>query len=402
MNEASDAGGPPPLPPTPPGPPSPPGPPAPRASMSILPPPPPPIGAGAAGALPNAPASVTPGILISPSPPPPPPPPKPVANMQASPEVQAWLRRLEAENKKIGKRNRWLAVALAAGLVVLAIVLWGVHRATVGTYAVLDRVVVTQNPVDPGRLDISFDVVQPGKVEYRRTSGSLQTDLFNYFSKPGPVLRSWNWGYEPGSDIEATIWSRGGLFRERFHEQFSTAPRTDVVFVIDSSQSMGGFVRQLQADARRFVQRVHGRFGKCRIAVLGFGDAREGDWLVKHPFSDDAARTEAAINSLRRFEGGDYPESSLDALEEVAKLDFDEQANRRAYLITEVPFVEPSRDGARANDIAERFAEKRIVLTVFGRRRFEVDYSRLLGDTGRFYDLGRFPTAFQQIRTLED
>ncbi len=155
-----------------------------------------------------------PGLQTSPLPPPPPGPlGPPKVDMMASREMQAWIARLEAQHKTVGKRNRYLAVALALGIAILLAALGAVYRSAVGSYAGIDGLTVTRDPASQGRIGIRFDVRSPGKVVYQRTSGKIQTEVVDYFSKTGPVQRWWSWVYEPGKDINVTLWYRSGLLR---------------------------------------------------------------------------------------------------------------------------------------------------------------------------------------------
>ena len=139
-----------------------------------------------------------PGLQTSPLPPPPPGPlGPPKVDMMASREMQNWIARLEAQHKTVGKRNRWLAVALALGVAILLAALGAVYRSAVGSYEVVNGLTVTRDPASQGRIGIRFDVPH-GKVVYHRTSGKIETEVIDYFSKTGPVDRWWGWVYEPG------------------------------------------------------------------------------------------------------------------------------------------------------------------------------------------------------------
>ena len=60
--------------------------------------------------------------VVQPGPPPPPAPlGPPQVDMMASREMQEWIARLEVEQETLGVRNKYLTVALAAGVLLLAI-----------------------------------------------------------------------------------------------------------------------------------------------------------------------------------------------------------------------------------------------------------------------------------------
>jgi hypothetical protein len=331
--------------------------------------------------------------------------------MRSSAEVQAWLRRLEVENRRIGARNKYLAVALAAGAVLLAIVAAALYWAIVGPYAVLDEVSIQQHPASQGRLQISFRVLKPGKVCYRRISGGVTTDLVDYFEATGAgkvAKRSWSWPYTPGDDIEVAIWYRSGLLRRSRAESFPTVTyrRVDVVILMDTTESMEPWIDQLRKKCGQFSAQLKQQSLAHRFALVGFGDTamldREGKWCQLHPFTADVAQFQEKVGRVKRFEGGDLPESALDAVEEALKLPLDDGAVRRFYLVTDATFHKKTQAGHTAADVAKLLAEKRVLLYVFSRRQFEDDYAELLGDGGKFLDIRSFGKVLSEGKVLED
>jgi len=326
----------------------------------------------------------------------------PKVDMTASSEVQAWIARLQAEQRTVGRRNRWLAVLLAGGILGLLGVLWGVYRATVGAYAVLEDVRIEQHPASQGRAEISFRVAKPGKVHYRRTSGNIETNLIDYFYRAGQVRRSWAWSYRPGENIEVTLWYRRGPLRRAERARFATAGRADIVILVDTTGSMSRSIAELKERCVGFSAQLAKQALRHRIALIGFGDAREGRWLDKHDFTTDIEEFRSSVAGIERFDGGDLPESALDALEEALSLALEEEAIRRFYLVTDAPYHEPTRSGATAADVADRLERGRVVLYVFSRPEFEGDYRRLLSAPGRFQEIENFGPVFSEGRVLED
>ena len=322
--------------------------------------------------------------------------------MMAGREMQAWIARLEAENRTITGRNRYLWVALCVGVVVLVAAVWSVYRATIGAYAVLDDVVVRQHPASQGRLEISFRVVSPGMVYYRRTGGGIQTDVIDYFRSPGENKRTWGWGYEPGRPVDVTLWYRRGLWRSAHTQSFPTLRRADLVVLIDTTGSMDRSIAELKDKCVAFSQRLTSQELEHRFALIGFGDSAEAEWLDRHDFTADVSQFQQSVARVKRFDGGDLPESALDALEEALSLPLDEQAIRRFYLVTDAPYHEPARSGATAAELACRLAESRVVLDVFSRPQYEGNYRKLTGEVGRFQEIENFGKVLSEGRVLED
>src|SRR5262249_34514878 len=110
-----------------------------------------------------------------------------------------------------------------------------------------------------------------------------------------------------------------------------------------------------------------------------------------------------------RFDGGDFPESSLDALEEALKLPLADGSIRRFYLVTDDTFHEPTQSRIRAPDLATRLVAANVHLTVFTVPEFFADYERLgKGSKGEpigsvtVLPIERFGTVLTEGRILVD
>jgi len=327
---------------------------------------------------------------------------RPPSNLASSAEVQAWITQLEADSKSVGRRNMLLLAALSAGLLLLMAILFGLYQSVVRSYAVLEDVVIARNPANQGQLQISFRVVSPGKVFYRRVSGNTGTEVVDYFDAAGDVSRTWSWVYEPGRDIEVSMLYRGGLWRQTASATFPTAKQADIVVLMDTTGSMSGCINILKEKCVDFSRQLTEQALEHRFALIGFGDTSEPQWLDRHDFTDSAEAFRAAVAGVKRFDGGDLPESALDAVEAALALPFDKGAIRRFYLVTDAPYHEPSKSGATAAAIAARLEKEQILLYVFSRAEFQADYARLIGQSGKFREIEDFGEVLSEGRILED
>ena len=337
---------------------------------------------------------------------PPLPPPGPMGppkvDMRSCAEMQAWLRRLESQQHRIGRRNKYLGVVLGLALLLLAAALLAVYQATVATYAALSGVRIAQHPADQGRLEISFHVDRPGKVYYRRTSGRIRADMIDYFAAPGDVTRHWSWTYTPGEDIEARLWYRRGLLPAERRQRFATVGRADIVILIDTTATMDRRITELKKRCVDFSRQLSQQDLPHRFALIGFGDAHEKAWLDKHDFTTSAVEFQTWVNRIQRFPGGDLPQSALDALEEALKLPLADHALRIFYLVTDATYHDPARSGARSADIAAALEKHRVLLNVFCRPEFQPAYRQLLGSDGRYQPIENFGQVLSEGRVLED
>lgn len=317
-------------------------------------------------------------------------------------ETRASIARLEAERSRLRGRNRWLWTLAILGVALGAGVFAWLYEIHVLDYAVIEDVVVDRRGANQGRLEISFRVISPGKVDYRRTSGEIETRMIDYFSTPGPVSRSWSWTYEPGKEIDLALEYRAGWVRDRFTKSFPTAKSADIVILMDTTESMNDSIELLKERCLEFSQALIRKQLPHRFALVGFGDAEMDEWLDSRGIRGDVEQFRTDVAEVRRFEGGDLPESALDAIEEALTLPFDSSASLRFFLVTDAGFHEPSRKGLSAADLADRLELSGVLLSVFSRERFRDAYAPLLKGGGRFQELGAFGELLSEGRILED
>jgi len=108
------------------------------------------------------------------------------------------------------------------------------------------------------------------------------------------------------------------------------------------------------------------------------------------------------VSGIERFDGGDLPESALDALEEALELPFHDGSIRRFYLVTDARYHDPTRSGLTADELAGQLEAGRVLLHVFSRSQYEADYRTLLGESGRFDEIESFGRMLSEGRVLED
>jgi hypothetical protein len=330
------------------------------------------------------------------------PPNKPSVNLSLNAEVQAWITKLESETHSLGRRNRLLLIGLGIGLIVLLAVCWWLYQSSIRSYAVLENVSIERNSTHQGRLQISFRVTKPGKVLYERVSGGIRTEVVDYFDKPGNVERSWSWVYEPGKDIDVEVICRSNFWRQNYAASFPTEKTADIVILMDTTGSMSHLIEVLKQKCIDFSKRLTEQSLEHRFALIGFGDAQEGEWLDKHEFTAKVEEFQKWVSAIKRFDGGDVPESGLDAIESALSLPFEKNSIRRIILVTDAPFHEVAASGTKVADIIAKMRKERVLLEVFSREEFQANYAPLLGDSGKFEYLEDFGQVLAEGRILED
>jgi hypothetical protein len=327
-------------------------------------------------------------------------PRRPAAGNSA--EIRAWIASLEAQKRSLGKRNRYLGCCFAVGLLLFLAVLAVMYQAAVRSYAVLENVQLSRHPANQGRLQISFQVITPGKVYLYRRSGSNETEVVDYFKATGEQQRQWSWIYQPGKEIDALLRYRGPLWRKSQRATFPTAAAADIVMLIDTTGSMSRSIAVLKDKCVQFSTALKQKQLEHRFALLGFGDTHESEWKDQYDFTSDVAAFKESLSGIKRFDGGDLPESALDALEAALELPFEAGAMRRFYLVTDAPFHDPSQSGLTAADLAQRLADKQVLLSVFTRQAFAASYRPLVADSGSVQEIEDFGQVLSEGRVLED
>jgi hypothetical protein len=266
----------------------------------------------------------------------------------------------------------------------------------------LEDVQIARHPANQAKLEISFRVVRPGKVYFHRQSGQIQAEVIDYFKTAGPQLRQWSWIYEPGRPIDVSMRYRGPLWRRTRAQSFPTAAQADIVVLMDTTGSMSRSIATLKDKCLAFSRALQAKQLQHRFALIGFGDASEEEWLDRRDFTDQAEQFQQAVADIRRFDGGDLPESALDALEVALTLPFAEAASPRLYLVTDAQYHEPTKSGVTLPALVQKMAERHILLSVFTREEFHPDYRKLTAGSGNVQALEDFGQVLSEGRVLED
>jgi hypothetical protein len=267
---------------------------------------------------------------------------------------------------------------------------------------VLGSLEIAQNPASQGRVEIAFDVRRPGRVFLSRRSGGVTTEVMDYFEHTGHQTRSWSWLFEPGEPIDVRVRYRGSIWSREQTRIFPTSSKADIVILIDTTGSMNRSIATLRDRCVQFSAAMRQQRIQHRFALVGFGDTSETDWRDVRPFTDDVAVFRTGVEGLRRFDGGDLPESSLDALLAALALPFDPQAMRRFYLVTDAQFHAPAKSGESAAMVAEKLLEQRVLLQVFTQPDLRGEYQTLVGSAGRVQTIADFGQVLSEGRILED
>lgn len=131
-------------------------------------------------------------------------------------------------------------------------------------------------------------------------------------------------------------------------------PKADVVVVFDTTGSMNPYIERMQANAIRFAHAVEGEAVDCHLGLVGYGDVPAGEEITVFGLTEDPSAFRAQVRELPRTDGGDEPESALEALEEAITMRHRPDARRVFILITDADFHEPDIHGHGAENILSK------------------------------------------------
>ncbi len=148
----------------------------------------------------------------------------------------------------------------------------------------------------------------------------------------------------------------------------TSGAKADIVFVFDTTGSMGGEINDLKARASAFADALAAKGIDYRLALITFGDTVD----KVYDFTNDISIFKGWIESLRAYGGGDVKENALEGLARASKLDFRTITQRIAILITDAPYHQAGETGGggtteyTTESIIALLKEHRILTNVVG------------------------------------
>ncbi len=143
------------------------------------------------------------------------------------------------------------------------------------------------------------------------------------------------------------------------------APPVDVMFVVDKTMSMTEEINGVKDGIAQFSQEFNARGLRSREGLVAFGDRLYGtEAEVLHfrgdVFTSDTSAFQNEVAQIEQVDGGDLPESSLDALAEAAQQPFQPDAKKIIILITDAAPQLPDKETNDPSQIAQLFKERGI------------------------------------------
>jgi len=140
--------------------------------------------------------------------------------------------------------------------------------------------------------------------------------------------------------------------------------QVDVVFVLDTTGSMGPYLEEAKRSVRAEVEKVAAAGDlDLRYAVIEYRDhpPQDNSFVTRvHPFGDGAA-LDRVLGTLRADGGGDRAEAVWDGLVSASKLGWRETADRMVFLIGDSPpHVDDCPCGSTGGTVVESLGRARL------------------------------------------
>lgn len=166
----------------------------------------------------------------------------------------------------------------------------------------------------------------------------------------------------------------------------------NIAFVIDSTGSMSGTIRQYQKEAEKLATKVKAEGGQ--IALLEYRDLAENfNTRMLCSLACDLSEFSSQLYDIRTQGGGDNPESALSALlYAMNNLKWQAGATKSIVLITDDAYHVPDFDGTTLGEVVKRSLEidpVNVFVVVPNRRGLADHYQELTARTnGKVFVLG--------------
>ena len=208
-------------------------------------------------------------------------------------------------------------------------------------------------------------------------------------------------------DVKTLIKEFGRLNEENDHPE-TPVVQADIVFIIDTTGSMSDEINNVRNNIVSFADSLSESGISAALALIDYQDiTHDGyDSTVVHKNGTsnwfyDIEEFKSAIASLRTGDGGDAPETAVDALETARLLDLRDSAGKVFILITDATYKNDNRysPSLTMEEEIQLLVNAGISCSVICPTAYQSSYSALYTSTGGIYaDIyGNFQTQLMNI-----
>jgi len=161
------------------------------------------------------------------------------------------------------------------------------------------------------------------------------------------------------SDPKAIAIVRGRL------EKLKAKRQADIMFVLDCTESMGGEIEAIKDSIIDFTDSIESEGVRARVGLVEFRDRLYGEQqrvltFNGEVFTNNTKAFRREVAKLKAVGGGDWPESSLDAIMLALQQPFTTTGNKTIVLVTDAPPHIPDRDTQTIEEVIATIRDRQI------------------------------------------
>lgn len=155
---------------------------------------------------------------------------------------------------------------------------------------------------------------------------------------------------------------------------------TDIVFVIDTTGSMGDEIDGVRENVKALAESIAKAARSYRIALVDYKDGPDqGDSYVARTdvdFTTDVSKFQAGADTLYADGGGDDPESVYSGVEQALNLKWRDGVRKSVFIIGDAPGKDPEpASGLTQKDVIDKASSEGVALYPLGRVGYYDDSS---------------------------
>jgi len=204
-----------------------------------------------------------------------------------------------------------------------------------------DRIAVTvvDGPDPVADVPVELQDADGATIWQARTDNAGEAELFpNLFDETfGPYTVSVGEGSKRVT--EEDVLPAGETRLEISYSSAAPEAVLDLMFIIDTTGSMGDELSYLQSELEDAIERVTDEQAiDVRLALTFYRDDGDAYVVRSFGFSDDISGQISSLNSQSAGGGGDYEEAVEEAMEDAVSQDWSDSARARlAFLVLDAP-----------------------------------------------------------------
>ncbi|HMM20028.1 MAG TPA: flagellin [Selenomonadales bacterium] len=170
--------------------------------------------------------------------------------------------------------------------------------------------------------------------------------------------------------------------------------KADIVFIIDATGSMGGYIANVKANISAFTDALASKGIDYNLGLVVYRDvvADPSDALVKFPFTSDPDVFKTQLDTVAATGGGDLSESGLEAIVDstlgALTYPFRESASKQFILVTDATVHDKDGDGLSSYslpEVASQLADAKVKTSIVSNSSSESQLRQLSSASGGQY-----------------